>query len=321
MPPARGGGGGRGGGRGGRGGAFNPGRGTVTIAGTELNWDLTGLDIQKGPAERFPVSPSPLCLIAQHQHHLYFSSQPVFCAASYHVVPVAMSRQPPKSQSQSQPSASTLRSAPLKHPLRRQQEAPPPQAPPPTAHERGIVSHYLRARDRIHEGPFYTILNDGMKNGLKRKASEPAPTEASLFNPFTDNQTFSAKYLKVRRRLPKLDARPYGDRGDSNASKKRRVLEVTKINAISQIERMIKAEVDRTNEAEARAEDELDEDAEDDEVEADDDKPDAVDEEDNWSAVSTDSEESDDDYNAEQYFDNGEDDDIDDADPYENTYE
>jgi DNA-directed RNA polymerase III subunit RPC7 len=48
--------GGRGGGRGGRGGAFNSARGTVTIAGTELNWDLTGLDIQKGPAERFPVS-------------------------------------------------------------------------------------------------------------------------------------------------------------------------------------------------------------------------------------------------------------------------
>jgi DNA-directed RNA polymerase III subunit RPC7 len=54
MPPAAR--GGRGGGRGGRGGAFNPARGTVTIAGTELNWDLTGLDIQKGPAERFPVS-------------------------------------------------------------------------------------------------------------------------------------------------------------------------------------------------------------------------------------------------------------------------
>ncbi|KAH8642816.1 hypothetical protein IG631_00279 [Alternaria alternata] len=48
--------GGRGGGRGGARGAFNPARGTVTIAGTELNWDLTGLDIQKGPAERFPVS-------------------------------------------------------------------------------------------------------------------------------------------------------------------------------------------------------------------------------------------------------------------------
>lgn len=158
MPPARG--GGRGGGRGGRGGAFNPARGTVTIAGTELNWDLTGLDIQKGPAERFPVSSLFV---------LY-----------------------------------------LNQPLRQQQEAPPPQAPPPTAHERGIVAHHIAVRDRIHEGPFYTILNDGMKNGLKRKANEPAPTEASLFNPFTDNQTYSAKYLKVRRRLPKLDARPYG---------------------------------------------------------------------------------------------------------------
>jgi DNA-directed RNA polymerase III subunit RPC7 len=56
--------GGRGGGRGGRGGFTGP-RGTVTIAGTELNWDLTGLDIQKGPAERFPVSP-PLSCRAPH---------------------------------------------------------------------------------------------------------------------------------------------------------------------------------------------------------------------------------------------------------------
>ncbi len=74
-----------------------------------------------------------------------------------------------------------------------------------------MVQHFLSVRDRIHEGPFYTILSDGMPNGLKRKANEPAPTEASLFNPFTGNQTYSAKYLKVRRRVPKLDARPYGE--------------------------------------------------------------------------------------------------------------
>ncbi|KAI4927893.1 hypothetical protein J4E85_006406 [Alternaria conjuncta] len=267
MPPAR---GGRGGGRGGsRGGAFNPARGTVTIAGTELNWDLTGLDIQKGPAERFP-------------------------------------------------------------------EAPPPQAPPPTDDELAMVKHHLAVRDRIHEGPFYTILNDGMKNGLKRKANEPAPTEASLFDPFTGNQTYSAKYLKVRRRLPKLDARPYvidlfptelrttltGTTTSTSNTKKpaRRTLAVTKVSSVSQIERLIKSEQERTNEAEARAEEDDDEaEAEDDEI--DEEKPDAVDEEDNWSAASTDSEESDDDYNAEQYFDNGEDEDIDDADPYENTYE
>jgi DNA-directed RNA polymerase III subunit RPC7 len=114
------------------------------------------------------------------------------------------------SQSQQQYSPSIPRNAPPNRLLIPYQEAPPPQAPPPTAHENGIVAHYLAVRDRIHEGPFYTILADGMKNGLKRKASEPAPTEASLFNPFTDNQTYSAKYLKVRRRLPKLDARPYG---------------------------------------------------------------------------------------------------------------
>lgn len=254
------------GGRGGARGAFNPRSGTVTIGGTELNWDLSGLDIQKGPAERFP-------------------------------------------------------------------EAPPPQAPPPTADESSMVQHFLAVRDRIHEGPFYTILNDGMKNGLKRKASEPAPTEASLFNPFTDNQTYSAKYLKVRRRLPKLDARPYvtdlfpaelrpildGSTGNANTLKKRK-LNVGSITAVSQIERMIKLEEGRTNDAEARAEEE-DEDEDDEEQEQDDDKPDAIDEEDNWSAASSDSEESDDDYNAEQYFDNGEDDDVDDADPYENTYE
>jgi DNA-directed RNA polymerase III subunit RPC7 len=245
----------------------------VTIAGTELNWDLTGLDIQKGPAERFP-------------------------------------------------------------------EAPPPQAPPPTDDEIGMVKHHLAVRDRIHEGPFYTILNDGMKNGLKRKANEPAPTEASLFDPFTGNQTYSAKYLKVRRRLPKLDARPYvvdlfpselrptlsstrPTTNGSTAPKKRRTLGVTKVNGLSQIERLIKSEQERTNEAEARAEEEeADDDEDDDGNDLDDqDKPDAVDEEDNWSAASTDSEESDDDYNAEQYFDNGEDEDIDDADPYENTYE
>src|SRR4051812_29582993 len=68
---------------------------------------------------------------------------------------------------------------------------------------------------------------------------------------------------------PTLDS----TRADGNPSKKRRTLGVTKINAVSQIERMIKAEQDRTTEAEARAEEEPDEDAEEDEEEADEDKP------------------------------------------------
>lgn len=111
-----------------------------------------------------------------------------------------------------------------------------------------------------------------------------------------------------------------GTKPNGNISKKRRTLGVTKVNAVSQIERMIRFEEGRTNEAEARAEEEDDED-EDEDADQDDDKPDAIEEDDKWSAASSDSEESDDDYNAEQYFDNGEDEDIDDADPYENTYE
>lgn len=111
-----------------------------------------------------------------------------------------------------------------------------------------------------------------------------------------------------------------GTRTDGNSTKKRRTLGVTKVNVVSQIERMIKFEEGRANEAEARAEEEDDEDDEDD-AEQDDDKPDAIEEDDKWSVATSDSEESDDDYNAEQYFDNGEDEDIDDADPYENTYE
>ena len=101
-----------------------------------------------------------------------------------------------QSQSQSQQSTSTtLKSASLINPLSHTQEAPPPQAPPPTDDELAMVKHHLAVRDRIHEGPFYTILNDGMKNGLKRKANEPAPTEASLFDPFTGNQTYSRRRL------------------------------------------------------------------------------------------------------------------------------
>lgn len=104
-------------------------------------------------------------------------------------------------------------------------------------------------------------------------------------------------------------------------TKKRRTLQISKINGAALIDRFIKDEEQRAKAAEEREDnDEEEEVEEEEEEEGDDEKPDAIDEEDNWSAVSSDSEESDDDYNAEQYFDNGEDDDLDDGDPDENTY-
>ncbi|KAF2687496.1 hypothetical protein K458DRAFT_429396 [Lentithecium fluviatile CBS 122367] len=207
--------------------------------------------------------------------------------------------------------------------------AKPVQAGPPSAHETAMVQHYLAVRDRIHDGPFYTILNDGMKNGLKRKANDPAPTDASLFDPFTDNQTYSSKYLKKRRRIPKLDMRPYaveffpdelhtymGHTAEGTTNKKRTLGVATKLD-MNGFARKLEDLSAHIQEAEARAEEEEEEEEE--EVE-DEEKDEAGDDEDNWSAVSSDSEESGDDYNAEQYFDNGEDDDIDD-DTYDNAYD
>ncbi|KAF2473127.1 uncharacterized protein BDR25DRAFT_282396 [Lindgomyces ingoldianus] len=269
------------GGRGGRGGRSGTARappGTVRIAGVEMAWDLTGLELKKSPTERFPKTSNP----------------------------------------------------------------PPP---PPTAAEKAMHQRLVTLRDRIHDGPLYTVLGDGMKTGLKRKAEDPAPTEASLFNPFTDNLTYSAKYMKVRRRIPRLDTRPYvvdlfpeelrsilshttgttnGTADDGRPTKKPKLLQLSKVTAVSRIEQYLKEEETRALEEKERAEaeEELDEDAEENEEEEEyDEKPDAIDEDDNWSAPSTDSEESDDDYNAEQYFDNGEDDYGGDEGVDENTYE
>ncbi|KAF2645018.1 hypothetical protein P280DRAFT_444287 [Massarina eburnea CBS 473.64] len=250
--------GGRGGARGGRGGGGAGRGGKMMIAGTEVEWDLSGLEIQKGPAERYPK-----------YHH-------------------------------------------------------PPQPNPATEDEKRILQHHLGIRTRIREGPFYTILNDGMKNGLKRKSDDRVPTEAALFNAFSENQTYSARYIKKRRRVPKLDTRPYVVDlfppelhellVPGGSSEKRQLLSVTRMNAKSYVDRMIQQEQDRLKDVEDRAENEEEEANEEEDADENEGKPDAVDEEDNWSAVSSDSEESGDDYNAEQYFDNGDDDEVDDGD-------
>jgi DNA-directed RNA polymerase III subunit RPC7 len=110
-----------------------------------------------------------------------------------------------------------------------------------------------------------------------------------------------------------LKRKANGDLSDGPLPARKR-LKVSKATGKSQLDKYL------DQHAKALEGEDVDEDVEEMEEE-DDDKPGAIDEEDNWSAVSSDSEESGDDYNAEQYFDNGDDDDVDDADPYENTYE
>ncbi|KAL8769253.1 MAG: hypothetical protein Q9209_004754 [Squamulea sp. 1 TL-2023] len=69
--------------------------------------------------------------------------------------------------------------------------------------EKAQVAAFRALRSRIHEGPFYTILDSNARVGKTAKSS------AATFDPFEGMPTYSQKYIKQRRRLPKLSARPY----------------------------------------------------------------------------------------------------------------
>ncbi|KAL8732258.1 MAG: hypothetical protein Q9166_002830 [cf. Caloplaca sp. 2 TL-2023] len=79
---------------------------------------------------------------------------------------------------------------------------PSPPAPL-TESEKAQVAAFRSFRTRIHEGPFYTILDNDARVG---KTAKPSPAN---FDPFEGMPTYSQKYIKKRRRLPKLSARPY----------------------------------------------------------------------------------------------------------------
>ncbi|KAI4182444.1 MAG: hypothetical protein L6R41_005969 [Letrouitia leprolyta] len=80
-----------------------------------------------------------------------------------------------------------------------------PTAPAPlSSAEKAQVSAFLSFRARIHEGPFYTTLDHDAR--IEKRSFKPS---AATFDPFEGMPTYSQKYMKKRRRLPKLSARPY----------------------------------------------------------------------------------------------------------------
>ncbi|KAL8949576.1 MAG: hypothetical protein Q9222_004324 [Ikaeria aurantiellina] len=81
-----------------------------------------------------------------------------------------------------------------------------PSSPAPlTPAEKTQVAAFRAFRSRIHEGPYYTVLDHDARVG---KTNSRAAAAAS-FDPFEGMPTYSQKYVKKRRQLPKLDARPY----------------------------------------------------------------------------------------------------------------
>ena len=89
--------------------------------------------------------------------------------------------------------------------LNDQQPEKTPRPNPPRRNEKIQVARYRTLRDRIHDGPIYTVLGHGVRVG---KALPPA---AATFNPFEDQPTYSSqKFRKHRHKLPQLHTRPYG---------------------------------------------------------------------------------------------------------------
>ena len=78
---------------------------------------------------------------------------------------------------------------------------------PLTKDERLQVARFRSLRDRIHEGPLYTVLGD---NDRISKTEGRANTAAAQFDPFEGMPTYSQRYARKRRKIPKLDTRPYG---------------------------------------------------------------------------------------------------------------
>ena len=75
---------------------------------------------------------------------------------------------------------------------------------PLTKDERMQVARFRSLRDRIHEGPLYTVLGENVRVG------KTGNTAAAHFDPFEGMPTYSQRYTRKRRRIPKLDTRPYG---------------------------------------------------------------------------------------------------------------
>ena len=77
---------------------------------------------------------------------------------------------------------------------------------PLTKDERIQVSRFRSLRDRIHEGPLYTVLGDNIRIG---KTEGRTNSVAARFDPFEGMPTYSQRYTRTRRKIPKLDTRPY----------------------------------------------------------------------------------------------------------------
>lgn len=69
--------------------------------------------------------------------------------------------------------------------------------------EQTQVDYYRELRESFHEGPYYSVLDASSSNAKKGSAAR------SNFDAFHGMPTYSGRYQKKRRTLPKITGRPY----------------------------------------------------------------------------------------------------------------
>lgn len=77
----------------------------------------------------------------------------------------------------------------------------------PTPRELKQVAKYKLLRQEIHKGPLYTVLGGHVRVGKKRTV----PKKTS--DAFDNMPSFPKQHEMIKRRIPRLDTRPYGMMG------------------------------------------------------------------------------------------------------------
>ncbi|GME63562.1 putative DNA-directed RNA polymerase III subunit rpc7 protein [Neofusicoccum parvum] len=262
--------------------------GVGKIAGVDVPWEYDAdLKIDTKPSELFPLGAEP------HSHLAHERLHPGPMDLPHHWR-----------------SRHDEREKKLKLTLPPPQPNPPPIAPPPRRDEKLAVARYRALRERIHEGPLYTVLGDHSRVTKPRAHA----SSAVVLDPFEGMPTYGQKYKKQRRKIPRLDTRPYimrffpeelwttldpTTKPGANAAalkKRRKMLKIALSTKLTRLEELEGEDADLNLN-------------DDDDLDKDDDEQDAGPrEEEEQDDDFEEDEDDDDDYNAEHYFDNGEDD-------------
>jgi DNA-directed RNA polymerase III subunit RPC7 len=70
--------------------------------------------------------------------------------------------------------------------------------------EQTQVDYYRHLRESYHDGPFYSVLDAASSSAKKGSAAR------ANFDPFHGMPTYSGRYQRKRRTLPKIAGRDYG---------------------------------------------------------------------------------------------------------------